>query len=75
MLRKHEPIDESIMNEKSEINTICETLRQIYHLTEDAEIKLLCRTATSMAKAMSRRLRHYKDSASYADTRFWDRKD
>ena len=74
-IRKHEPVPESVMEQKSEINTICNVLRQIYHKTDDKEIRLNCRIATSMAKSMSRRLRFYSDAASYSDERFWDKKE
>lgn len=74
-LRKHNPVPIEIMEQKSAICTICETLRQIYHKTDDEEIRLLCRVATSMAKSMSKRLRHYKDNASYSTPEFWERKE
>ena len=59
------------MEQHSEVNTICETLRQIYLYTNDSFIRLKCREATAQAKAMSRRLRRYKDSASYTNRGFW----
>ena len=74
-LRKHEPVPVEVMDQESAICTICETLRQIYHKTHNDEIKTLCRVATSMAKSMSKRLRHYKDSASYSTPEFWENKD
>lgn len=74
-LRKHSPVPISVMDTESDINTICEILRQIYHKTDDTEIKTKCRIATSMAKSMSRKLRQYKDEASYSDERFWDKKE
>jgi len=40
--------------------TICMTLRSIYNITEDPEIKLKCRLAMAMAKAMNDKLQWYK---------------
>ena len=60
MLHKHEPISESEMNAASPRNSICETLRGIYHSTEDPDIRLKCREAVSMAKAMSAKLEEKK---------------
>lgn len=74
-LRKHDPVSVEVMEQESDICTICETLRQIYHKTNDKEIRRLCRVATSMAKSMSKRLRHYKDNASYSTPEFWGRKE
>ena len=60
MLHKHEPVDEKAMKWTSPKFTICETLRQIYWRTNDPDIKLFCRIATSMAKSMNNKLQTYK---------------
>lgn len=41
--------------------TICQTLRDIYMLTDNEEIRLKCRTAMAMAKKMQDKLKSYKD--------------
>ena len=38
-------------------HTICQTLRDIWAMTHDEEIKLKCRLAVAMAKAMHRKLK------------------
>lgn len=68
-LRKHKPIDEEEMRWISPKNSICEVLRGIYWKTDDPEIKLQCRVATSMAKSITNKLSEYKDGWE-AD--FWD---
>lgn len=59
-IHKHEPVPEEAMQWSSPDNTICETLRRIYHKTTDDDLRLELRTATAMAKSMSRRLEEYK---------------
>ena len=61
MLRKHEPVSEEQMKWVSHHNTICETIRRIYEKSTDPDVRLKCREATAMAKAMSRKLTEYKD--------------
>jgi len=56
------------MNRKVRVNTICATLRQIYRRTDDEEIKMLARVATTMAKKMSAKLEQYKRNW---DQGFW----
>ena len=41
-------------------STICQVLRDIYSETEKEKIKLKCRIAMSMAKAMTEKLKCYK---------------
>lgn len=41
-------------------HTICQTLRDIYHITDNQEVKLKCRLAVAMAKAMNEKLKWYK---------------
>jgi hypothetical protein len=68
-LRKHEPIPEEAMNYMSPKDSICEVLRRIYWKTDDPEIKLNCRIATSMAKAMTKKLTGYRKKW---EEDFWD---
>lgn len=46
------PIKESDMVCRGPRLTVCEMLREIYVKTEDPEIKLICRMATTMAKEL-----------------------
>jgi ABC-type Zn uptake system ZnuABC Zn-binding protein ZnuA len=69
MLRKHEPVTEKEMEWISPNNSICQLLREIYHKTDDPDIRLNCRVATSMAKSMTRKLTEYKESW---EEDFWD---
>jgi hypothetical protein len=57
------------MKQKVRVNTICATLRQIYRRTDDSEIKLMARVATTMAKKMSYKLEDYKKNW---DAGFWE---
>jgi CRISPR/Cas system-associated exonuclease Cas4 (RecB family) len=41
-------------------HTICQTLRDIYILTKNDEIKYKCRVGMAMAKAMHEKLKEYK---------------
>ena len=69
MLHRHEPAPEATMNAASPRNSICETLRTIYHSTADPDIRLKCREAVSMAKAMSAKLSEKKPNWYW---NFWD---
>ncbi len=62
MYKKVKPADISTMeNQKYEgHNTICQKIREVYHLTQDEEIKYRCREMLSMSKAMHNRLKFYK---------------
>lgn len=40
-------------------HTICQTLRDIWATTDDDEVKMKCRLAMAMAKAMHRKLKDY----------------
>ena len=42
-------------------HSICETIREIYEMTEIPEVKLRCRIAMSMAKKMHFKLKEYRD--------------
>ena len=67
--KRREPVSEKTMlnTRYAGHHTICETLREIYTSTDDEEIKLKCRLATSMAKAMQNRLKKYKAEAVSKD--------
>jgi hypothetical protein len=43
-------------------NTICQVLRDIYHMTDDENIRLELRVAMAMAKKMENHIREYKDA-------------
>ena len=60
--KRREPVAESVMeNTRYEgHHTICQTLRDMYHMTDNADIKLKCRLAMAMAKAMQDKLKWYK---------------
>ena len=60
--RRREPVPEKAMlkDRYAGHHTICETLREIYQMSSDEDIKLKCRLAMSMAKAMQDRLKKYK---------------
>jgi hypothetical protein len=58
---RHEPVSEKEM-ERTRYeghHTICQTLRDIYHLTDNKEIKDKYRLAVAMAKAMHEKLKEY----------------
>lgn len=69
-MRKHEPVSDDQMLWVSPNNSICQVLRDIYHSTEDEEIRLKCRVATAMAKSMTAKLEDYKKN--WAE-HFWDK--
>lgn len=60
--KRHLPVDVSIMLKKRYYghHTICETIREIFMMTDNEEIKLKCRLVMSMAKAMNEKLKEYK---------------
>jgi len=60
--KNREPVSEKIMDIKDYEghHSICQFLRDIYHKTNDEEIKLKCRVAVAMAKAMNEKLKWYK---------------
>lgn len=59
-LSAYDPCPVEHMEVKNPTNTICEVLRSIYHRTDDTEIRLQARIATTMAKKMSSKLKEYK---------------
>jgi hypothetical protein len=56
-----EPYPEHLM-EQGPPGTIYGVLREIYGRTEDEQIRLLARIATSMAKKIASKLRYYHDN-------------
>jgi len=42
------------------VPTICQVLRDIYHSTDRNDIRLKCRVAVAMARAMHEKLKKYK---------------
>ena len=59
--KKRKPVPEKDMfkSRYKGHHTICETLREIYQLSNDENIKLKCRLSMSMAKSMHERLKKY----------------
>jgi len=41
-------------------HSVCQQLRDIYHMTDNLDIKLKCRLAMSMTKSMNEKLKWYK---------------
>jgi len=70
-MKPREPIDIAEMDKKrwEGHHSICQTLRDIYHMTEDAELKLKCRIAMAMTKAMHEKLKSYKIMEELHDNR------
>lgn len=60
--REREPIDIQEMDKSrwEGHHSICQTLRDIYHMTENGEIQLKARVAMAMTKAMHEKLKSYK---------------
>ncbi|NIP27596.1 MAG: hypothetical protein GWN94_22915 [Phycisphaerae bacterium] len=60
--KRREPVSEKEMskNRYDGHYTICQKLREIYAATDDKDIKMDCRIAMAMAKAMHERLKAYK---------------
>lgn len=60
--KRREPVPEKEMDKTrwEGHHTVCQTLRDIYHLTDDEEIRYKCRLAMSMSKAMHEKLKWYK---------------
>lgn len=60
-----EPYPEDRMDKEYPWYTVCEVIRQIYKKSDDPKIKLKCRIAISMTKAMDAKLLEY--NARYGD--------
>lgn len=54
------PVPEHDMEAVGDRYTVCTILREIYHKTDDPEIKLKCRMATTMAKKMAGMITEFK---------------
>jgi hypothetical protein len=57
---KYEPEEESRMSHVGYFLTPCEVLRQVYAMTDNPEIRMKLRIATSMCKSMATRLTTYE---------------
>ena len=44
-------------------NTICQKIRDVYSLTDNEDIKYICREMFAMAKKMHERLKKYKEES------------
>lgn len=71
---RHKPVSERQMDRRiyEGENTICQTIRDMYHLTDNQDIRLKCRLAMSMAKAMCVKLMKYRDIHGAKATEFQD---
>jgi len=60
--KRRNPVPEAEMDGKrwEGHHTICQFLRDIYHMTNDPNIKMKARIGVSMAKAMNKKLQWYK---------------
>jgi hypothetical protein len=58
--REPAPLEEMDKTRWEGHHSICQTLRDIYHMTDDAGLKLKCREAMAMTKAMHEKLKQYK---------------
>ena len=56
--------EEMVFSRYAGHHTICQTLRDIWALSDNDEIKLKCRLAVSMAKAMHHQLKSYSQLAA-----------
>jgi hypothetical protein len=62
--KRHQPVDLREM-EKTRWqghHTICQFIRDIYHMVDDDEVKMKCRIAMNMAKSMHNKLKDYKEN-------------
>ncbi len=41
-------------------HSVCQTIRDIYHLTDNIEVKMKCRLAMARTKSMHEKLKEYK---------------
>lgn len=60
--KRHSPVPKSEMDMSrwQGHHSICQTLRDMYHETDDENIKLKCRLCMAMAKSMNKKLQYYK---------------
>lgn len=61
--KRVEPVSEGMMlcDKYPNYHTICQTLRDIYVLTDNEDIKYKCRLAMAMAKKMQDKLKEYRE--------------
>lgn len=59
---KYTPCPEEWMSIRNNRFTICEVLREIYHYTDNENIKMLSRVAMNMAKRMNNKLMEYNST-------------
>jgi hypothetical protein len=66
MYKRRQPVPVSEMDRSryEGHHSICQTLRDIYHMSDDEELKMKCRLAMAMAKAMNEQLKRYKELTS-----------
>jgi len=73
MYPRHNPVSEVEMEKKMKgENTICNTLREIYHMTDDLEIRFKCRLAFAMGKSMCDKLMQYRETYGHRDSEYQD---
>lgn len=60
--KRHDPVPESEMDRDrwQGHHSICQFLRDMYHETDDSNLKLKIRVCMAMAKAMNKKLQEYK---------------
>lgn len=60
--RRHNPVDISEMDRSryQGHHSICQKLRDLFHMTENEEMKLELRVCMAMAKSMNKKLQDYK---------------
>ena len=61
--KRHEPVSVQEMDRSryDGHHSVCQMLRDIYHLTDNEEIKLKARVAMAMTKSMHEKLKKYKE--------------
>jgi hypothetical protein len=72
---KHrEPVPERVMDRKiyEGENTLCQTIRDMYHMTSNQDIRLKCRLAMAMGKAMCEKLSKYKEKYGLGNPEYQD---
>lgn len=74
---RHSPVPESEMDKSrwEGHHSICQTLRDMYHETDDENIRLKLRLCMAFAKAMNKKLQYYKHVEEGIIPRSIERKD
>jgi hypothetical protein len=71
--KRYDPAPEADMDKRMKgDNTLCNILRDMYHLSNDPGVKLKCRLAFSMGKAMCQKLTEYKQKYGMSETEYED---